>query len=70
MRVLMQQILFILTFISNVFINFDILEQFLGLVPIRCTAIDKYSTKAKVQFTKIKFLKLQLFASIFRIKIN
>ena len=58
------------TFIWNVFTNFDILEQFLGLVPMQSTSIGYKISKAKVQCTYIKFLKVKFFASISCIKTN
>ena len=58
------------TFIWNVFTNFDIFEQFLGLVPMQSTAVGEDISKANVQCTSIKFLKLQFFASISSIKIK
>ena len=58
------------TFFWNVFTNFDILEQFVGLVPMQTTAIDKDISKAKMQCTMIKVLKVQLFSSISSIKKN
>ena len=58
------------TFIRGVFINFYILEQFLGLVQMQSTAIGKDISKAKVQCTNIMILKVQLFASISTIKTN
>ena len=44
-------------FITGGFTNFDILEEFLGLVPIQSTTIGKEILKAKVQCTNIKYLK-------------
>ena len=41
------------------------LKQFLGLVTMQSTAIGKEISKAKVQCTKIKVLKVHFFASIF-----
>ena len=56
------------TFIRFVFTNIDILEQFLGLVPMQSTETGKDKSKEKVQCTIIKFLKVQYFASITSIK--
>ena len=58
------------TFIRNVFSIFDILEKILGLDPMQSTAIGEDISKAKVQCTNIKFLKVQFFASISSIKMN
>ena len=57
-------------FNSGGFTNFDILEEFLGLVPIQSTTIGKDILKAKVQCTNIKYLKVQIFASILSIKLS
>ena len=50
--------------------NFDILEKFLGLVPMQSTTIGMYILKAKVLCTNIKFLKVQIFSFIFSITLN
>ena len=57
-------------FITGGFTNFDILEEFLGLVPIQSITKGNKILKSKVQYTNIMFLKVQLFASIFSIKLS
>ena len=46
-------------FVRGVFTNFETLEEFVGLVSMQSTTIDKDILKAKVQCPNKKFLKVQ-----------